>query len=202
MRGSWDRLNSQIFLNFKKKIRRVARKCWPYGVPKDGMYSLIYHNHQFFSGNVPAWADWKWPNVEDGEVGRYELHLYFLLVGKHPAGGDNAICLRDECGGNNCGLLYCHHFFICDAYADNRDFFCQWTRRLYEESKAAGRCKVPLNVLENFLAKPSPMWVGLTDDKIFAFGLKVSVLHELHRILVMASVLSWGRFYSIPNRGT
>ena len=67
---------------------------------------------------------------------------------------------------------------------------------------AGETCRPPLLILETILAKPSPMWFGLMDDKIFEFRMKIGALHELHRILVIASVLSWGRFYSIPNTGT
>ena len=198
LRGSWDRLNSRTVLIFKKKVKRIAKKYWPYNVPKDGMYSWIYHNHQFFSGNVPAWADWQWPCIENDEIGRYKMHLYYLLVGKHPAGGINAVCLRAECFGNNRDLIYRHQFFSCDASERNWDFFCCWARRLYSESKVCETSQVPLHILDDVLAKPSQMWFGLMDAKIFAQGLKIGVLHELHRILVIASVLSWGRFYSIP----
>lgn len=104
--------------------------------------------------------------------------------------------------GNNRGLIYRHHFFLCDVHANNRDFFCGWARRLYRESAAYKTSQLPFNVLECILAKPSQMWFGLMDDKIFALGLKLGVLHELHRILVIASVISWSRFYSIPNLGS
>ena len=73
---------------------------------------------------------------------------------------------------------------------------------LYRESIAGGTCQLPSHILENILAEPSQMWFGLMDDKIFVHKLKIGVLHELHRILVIASVLSWGRFYSIPNTET
>ena len=129
------------------------------------------------------------------------MHLYYLLVGKHPAGGDGAVCLREGCVGNNQGLIYRHHFFLCDVHENNRDFFCGWARRLYKESTACEIRQLPLNVLESILAEPSQMWFGFMDDKIFALGLKIGVLHELHRILVIASVISWSRFYSIPNTG-
>ena len=132
----------------------------------------------------------------------FEMHFYYLLVGRHPAGGDYAVCLRKGCIGNNQGSIYCHHFFLCDVHAHNRDFFCGWARRLYRESTACETYRVPLQVLENILAKPSPMWFGLMDDTIFALGLKIGVLHELYRILVMASVVSWSRFYSVPNTVT
>ena len=39
LRGPWDRLNSQNLLSFKKKVKRIAKKCWPYNVPKNGMFS-------------------------------------------------------------------------------------------------------------------------------------------------------------------
>ena len=136
-------LNSRSLLHFKKKIKRMAKKCWPYNLPKDGMYSWIYHNHCFFSGNVPAWADWQWPCIENVVVKKYEMHLYYLLVGKHPARGSNATCLREGCLGNNRGLVYFHHFYLSDAHARNRDFFCGWAWRLYRESIADGTCRLP-----------------------------------------------------------
>ena len=108
LRGPWDRLNSENLLSFKKKVKRIAKKCWPYNVPKNGMFSWIYHNHRFFSGNVPAWADWQWPSIHNVEVGMFEMHFYYLLVGRHPAGGNYAVCLRKGSIGNNQGSIYRH----------------------------------------------------------------------------------------------
>ena len=39
LRAPWDRLNPQTLLFFKKKVKRIAKKHWPYNVSKDGMYS-------------------------------------------------------------------------------------------------------------------------------------------------------------------
>ena len=58
----------------------------------------------------------------------------------------------------------------------------------------------PTPVLDDILEKPSGMWVGLFDNCFFELGLKLSVLHQLDRIVTMASVMSWGRFYAVPGR--
>ena len=36
------------------------------------------------------------------------------------------------------------------------------------------------------------------DGRIFEHKLKLFIIHELHRILTVASILSWGRFYGLP----
>ena len=34
--------------------------------------------------------------------------------------------------------------------------------------------------------------------KVLTSGLKIKVVHELHRVFIISSVLSWGRFYDVP----
>ena len=41
------------------------------------------------------------------------------------------------------------------------------------------------------------MWIGLFDTCLFELGLKLPILLELHRIVTMASVMSWGRFNAL-----
>ena len=48
------------------------------------------------------------------------------------------------------------------------------------------------------LNKHSGMWVGLFDTSLFELGLKLSILHEVHRIVTMGSMMSWSRFYDLP----
>ena len=63
---------------------------------------------------------------------------------------------------------------------------------------AEGQHFFPLQVLDDILKKPSGNWVGLFDTSLFELDLKLSILHEVHRIITMASVMSWGRFYALP----
>lgn len=42
------------------------------------------------------------------------------------------------------------------------------------------------------------MWVGLMIPTVVASGLKLKAIHELHRVFIISSVLSWGRFYDVP----
>ena len=69
---------------------------------------------------------------------------------------------------------------------------------MYLESLAEGDCDIPQSVIDGILEKPCTMWVGLFDPCLFGIGLKLRSLHELHRIVTIASVLSWGRFYTLP----
>ena len=76
-----------------------------------GTLSWLYVNHQSYSGNVPSWANWMWPKGEDGAM--FKLQFNYLLVGLHPAGGDDARCRHILCKENNVGSVYNHHFFEC-----------------------------------------------------------------------------------------
>ena len=196
--GLWNTLDSSTLAPFKKKILKVSRKCWPQGLRTDGNLTWLYHNHMVFSGNVPEWADWNW-HIGKG-MDLFQSHFYCLLIGAHPAGGNEACCLRLLCGGRNRGTVYQHHYFECGDYIRNRMFFQNRARRLYNEMIEDGHHFFPLRVLDDILVKPSGMWVGLFDNCFFELGLKLSVLHELHRIMTMASVMSWGRFYALPGR--
>ena len=69
---------------------------------------------------------------------------------------------------------------------------------MYEELVAEGNCGISWNVVDEILKKPGGMWIGLFDPALFELDLKLSSLHKLHRIVTIASVLSWGRFYKVP----
>ena len=84
--GLWDRLTLATLNAFKMKIRKIARKCWPQSLPKNGNLSWLYHNHWIYSGNVPSWADWKWPRRKD--IDSFKTQFYCLLTGQHSAGGE------------------------------------------------------------------------------------------------------------------
>ena len=86
----WSNLSDKNVTGCKRKIRKIAKKCWPEGLKITGTLSWLYHNHQAYSGNVPLWADWNWPKSEDES--KFKLHFYYLLVGLNPAGGDEAQC--------------------------------------------------------------------------------------------------------------
>ena len=109
--GLWDTLNSDTLSSFKRKISKVCKKRWPQGLEVDGNLAWLHHNHIVFSGNVPLWADWEWPKGKD--MGVYQSDSYYLLIGKHHAGGSEACCLRLLCGNRNKGLVYQHYFFDC-----------------------------------------------------------------------------------------
>ena len=98
------------------------------------------------------------------------------------------------------GSIYEHHFFRCENHLKNRDYFRMYATRLYEKGKGISANEVPKGILNGILCTPCPMWVGLLDAGIFEHKLKLPVVHELHRILTMASILSWGRFYVLPEK--
>ena len=180
----------------KRKIRKIAKKCWPEGLKTTGMLTWLYHNHQAYSGNVPYWADWNWPKDEDES--KFKLHFYYLLVGLNPACGDEAQCRHLLCRDNKLGSVYNHHFFNCNCHMKNRAFFRHTVRKLFTESQRNGAPCIPLGLIDDILLKPCKMWVGLIHNGLFDNGLKLVSIHELHRIFVTASIISWGRFYSIP----
>ena len=192
----WTNLSVKSVTECKRKIRRIAKKCWPEGLKTTGTLSWLYHNRQAYSGNVPLWADWKWPKSEDEP--KFKLHFYYLLVGLNPAGGDEANCRHLLCKDNKLGSVYNHHFFNCNCHMKNRAFFRHTVRKLYNESQTNGLPCIPLGVIDSILMKPCKMWVGLLDIRLFDKGLNLLSIHELQRIIVTASIISWGRFYAIP----
>ena len=192
----WDTLDTKTLSTFKNKTLKVSKKCWPQGLQTGGNLAWLYHNHMVFSGNVPKWADWNWCNKRDKDL--FKLHFYYLLIGAHPAGGSEACCLRLLCRGSNKGMVYQHHYFECGDYVRNRMFFQNRARGLYNKMIVDGQYYFPQRVLDDILQEPSGMWIGLFDTCLFELGLKLPILHELHRIVTMASVMSWGRFYALP----
>ena len=86
---------------------------------------------------------------------------------------------------------------MCGLYTELA-FLPEWVRSLYKEYLEDGHFDFSLSVIDNILLKPCGMWFGLFDNCLFDLNLKLGSLHELHRIVTMASVLSWGRFYPVP----
>ena len=192
----WEALSEVTLLQFKRKVKRVARRCWPRGLSKVGNMSWLYHNHQCYSGNVPAWADWVWPT--DKLSPKYERHFVYLLAGLNPAGGREAICCHPFCKEGAPDTVYNHHFFECSSHLDNRAFFKESAYRLYREMAPPDSKCFPIALLRGILAEPCPMWVGLLDNNLFNAGIKLKSIHELHRIVIFSSISSWGRYYSLP----
>ena len=145
----WWNLSKQNITLLKKKIRRIAKKSWPENLNTTGMFSWLYHNHQTYSGNVPSWADWKWPGAVDQS--KCELHFSFLLAGLNPAGGNVARCRYALCRDSRPGPIYSHHFFECNCHMKNRVFFRNTLRRLYREGNSTGSPDIPLYVIDNIL---------------------------------------------------
>ena len=81
---------------------------------------------------------------------------------------------------------------------ENRSFFRESARRLFKEKDPYFATIFPSSMLDSVLAKPCPMWVGLLDQSLFQIGVKLQVIHEIHRIVTMAGIFSWGRFYNLP----
>ena len=160
-----------------------------------GAHEWLNHNHKAYSGNVPEWASWDWPESTNLKMGRFECHFYCLVTGSHPAVSGASICQRLECNGLESGSLYMHHFFECECSHRNREYFREKVRSLFDASVVGG---LSLSVLNSILLKPCKMWIGLIDRKLFALELKIKHVHEFHRILTTASILSWGRFYTCP----
>ena len=71
-------------------------------------------------------------------------------------------------------------------------------KRMYKDYEMAGNRDIPHSIIDSILERPCGMWVGLFESRYFDLGLKLRSAHELHRIMTMSSVLSWGRFYSAP----
>ena len=197
LRKDWLNLDEDNILEFRKKVKRRARKCWPHGLRRDGNLKWLYHNHCVYSGNVPYWADWKWPDSDRWRECKFQQHFRHLLLGSHPAGGSTAICSRKECVGNNLGSIFEHHFFHCENHLKNREYFKLAVNRLYIEGKGSS-AEIPKDLVSSVLCTPCSMWVGFMDGRIFEHKLKLYFIHELHRILTVASILSWGRFYGLP----
>ena len=192
---SWKKLDDKSLRSFRKKIQKLAKKKWPLDLPTTGSHKWLYHNHSIFSGNVPAWASWDWPESSKWKMGRFECHFYCLVTGCHPAFSVDGKCWRSECKMFNSGSLYEHHFFKCESSNKNRIYFKEKVYIILEASEEENLLRPILNKV---LLEPSTMWIGLMEYKYFDLGLKMKHVHELHRILTIASILSWGRFYKCP----
>ena len=192
----WNSLNKDTLTAFKRKVSKIAKKCWPKDLQMDGNLTWLFHNHRVFSGNVPMWADWRWPQGSGENV--FKEHFFCLLIGQHPAGGPEARCSNLLCKDKLSGTIYDHHFFECAEYCRNRGFFREGVWRMYDEHVEAGHHDISRDLVDAVLEKPCGMWVGLFDSDLFGLGLKLGTAHELHRIVTVASVLSWGRFYPLP----
>ena len=189
-------MSAKTLTIFKKKVMRLSKKGWHRNLRTDGNLSWLYHNHSVFSGNMPMWADWDWPKGKSME--KFQTHFYCLLIGQHPAAGEEACCSHVRCQGKGKGSVYLHHYFQCVDFCRNCSFFRDGVKIKYEQYLKDGNDDIPPNVIEKILERPCGMWVGLFDPSLFDLGLKLRSLHELHRIVTISSVLSWGRFYSLP----
>ena len=191
----WNELSKDNISLFKRKVKRFAKRQWPRGLGMDGKLSWLYHNHKFYSGNVPVWADWVWP--KNGVQLKSAHHFVRLLTGSHPAWGENPVCSHARCLYETLDNLYKHHFFNCPDHAENRTYFKSWAHQLFREKDPSFNDSFPISMLEAVLLEPSPVWVGLMDRNVFKAGVKLRVIHELHRIVTMASIFSWGRYFTI-----
>ena len=191
----WDSLDNKKLYGFKRKVLRISLKCWPKDLLVSGNLSWLYHNHGVFSGNVPQWADWEWPKSKDRNV--FITHFYSLLTGQNPAGGSNACCSNLLCKEKR-GPVYVHHFFECAEFSRNRCFFRDSVKRMFNRYVNEGNLDIPISCINSILMRPCGMWVGLFDNYFFDLGLGLKSAHQLHRIVTISSILSWGRFYPIP----
>ena len=71
-------------------------------------------------------------------------------------------------------------------------------KRMYREYVLAGNRDITPSIIKSILVRPSGMWVGLFEIRFFDLDVKLKGAHELHRIMTISSVLSWGRFYHVP----
>ena len=196
LRNTWNALSGLNIGEFKRKVKRIAKRQLPDVLKNDGRMSWLYQNFCSYSGNMPSWADWNWKT--NNELKRSEPHFVALVTGSHPVGGHKATCCHVLCRCKPGDSVYNHHFFECSEKVSNRIFFINAARGLFMKSKDTTASVLRQSVLEAVLEKPSPMWVGLVDQKLFLSGLKLRAIHELHRILTMASICSWSRFYTLP----
>ena len=194
--GLWDSLDKKTAISFKRKVFRIAMKCWPKDLQMTGNLTWLYHNHSAFSGNVPLWADWEWPESKDKNV--FITHFYSLLIGQNPAGGGDACCSGLLCKDKSRGPVYNHHYFDCVEFRSNCCFFRESVKSMFNDYASAGNHDIPNTIINKIITKPSGMWVGLFDTCFFDLGLRLKSAHELHRIVTISSVLSWGRFYPVP----
>ena len=193
----WEGLAKENIQAFNRKVLKIAKMCWPGKLQMNGNLSWLYHNHKAYSGNVPNWVDWHWP--ERGDTKRFQKQFYHLLVGRHPAGGNNACCSRMLCKDQGRGSVLNHHFFTCvGIHSRNCNYFRESVRRMYKEYDMDGAHEIPMRMIDGILERPCGMWVGLLGPKVFDLGLKLRSIHEIHRIFTISSVMSWGRFYSVP----
>ena len=116
----------------------------------------------------------------------------------HLAGGEDACCCHALCVDKKCAPVLVHHFFECVKYKENRKYFRDMVRKLYSESDIKVSSGIQKGVIDNILVKPNEMWVGLIDVGLFELGLRLASIHEIHRIMVISSIMSWGRYYAIP----
>ena len=131
-------------------------------------------------------------------MGKIQKTFHHASLWSAPSRGNNAICAHSLCNANKPNDVYRHHFFECVCFESTRIFFGKCVRRLYIESSTGGPSLHPVSLLDTVLMKPCPMWVGLLDPELFLPGIKLHSIHELHRIVTMAAVFSWGRFYVLP----
>ena len=68
LQNRWLNLSEDNITQFKRKVKRLAKSHWPYDLSKSGQLGWLYHNHRVFSGNVPGWADWNWPQNKKQSV--------------------------------------------------------------------------------------------------------------------------------------
>ena len=102
------------------------------------------------------------------------------------------------CKDKSRGPVYNHHFFECAEFRRNCRFFRESVESMCKDYVSAGNRDIPNSIINKIISEPSRMWVGLFDTGLFDLGLRLRSAHELHRIVTMSSVLSWGRFYPVP----
>ena len=149
LRGLWDSLNDKTLPNFKRKVMKISKKCWPRNLQIKDNLAWLYHNHKAFSGNLPLWADWEWPRGKGMTV--FKLHFLCLLTGQHPAGGSEACCSNLMCKDKTRGSVYDHHFFECVEYRRNCCFFRDTVKRMYKDYVMARNRDIPHRIIDAIL---------------------------------------------------
>ena len=106
LKKNWQNLEEDTMVEFRKKVKSRARRCWPHDLLRDGNFKWLYHNHCVYSGNVPYWADWKWPDSDRWKEGNLSNIFVIFSWGRIPGVVIMQFVLERNVLEITCGVLY------------------------------------------------------------------------------------------------